>query len=74
MIPDVINKQQLNRHTSIQYKQSNIREAPLRLALIYLGIAQIAFTPPPALKRALWGIPVTRVSDVVKWGRLYLLL
>ena len=22
---------------------------------LYLGIAQIAFTPPPALKRALWG-------------------
>ena len=34
----------------------SFREAPLTLAFFYLGIAQIAITPPPALKRALWGI------------------
>ena len=47
-----------------------VREAPLRLALFYLGIAQMAIAPPPtppALKRALWGTFFRAdLSDFVK--------
>ena len=50
-----------------------VREAPLWLALFYLGIAQMAIAPPPpALKRALWGTFFRAdLSDFVKslfWG------
>ena len=49
-----------------------LREAPFKKTPLYLGIAQIAITPPPALKRALWGTFFRPdLSDFVKspfWG------
>ena len=49
-------------------QNTELREAPLTLALFYLGIAQMASAPPPpALKRALWGTFFRAdLSDFVK--------
>ena len=50
----------------------NLREAPFNKAPLYLGIAKIAITPPPALKRALWGTFFRRDFTILPFLRLFL--
>ena len=42
-------------HNTVTAQIRPFREAPQKKRKRYLGIALIAFAPPPALKRALWG-------------------
>ena len=47
----VVNCQKENYHmTTIM-----VAKSPFEKCRVYLGIAQIAFDPPPSLKRARWG-------------------